>query len=212
MLNEQMRPVFFTQNGNVSGTTRILCAWIEVLLEQGASPALVCSWEGELLEWARELGIPCLSLGNKDVSQISNTSLLLAVSKVVSWCFMNRLKPTHMHSNEHGMYRICAMASLPFKAYRSVHVRYLINQNYSRWAFGGRLNPDGLAWTSQFQMDACGNSICGIVESTRQHLIPLGYYPDRFQSAEETRAAVRNAWRIKDNEFVVGVTANLAPR
>jgi mannosyltransferase len=92
------------------------------------------------------------------------------------------------------------------------HVRYRVEPDYCRWAFGGARQPDALLWTSEQQRADCRTAIDGVVPDDRQHLIPLGLDPSVFGQRTGTREALRREWGLPPDAIVIGQATALRSR
>jgi mannosyltransferase len=127
---------------------------------------------------------------------------------VAAWARANGV--TIVHCNEHDVYPFGVLVAKLMRVPIVCHVRFRIDGQFSRWAFGGWRRPGAVLWTTaQQREDSAGTD--GVVPASRQFLIPLGPDPEQFRFDPAVRAEARRRFDLRDGEVAIGAATALRP-
>jgi L-malate glycosyltransferase len=206
-----IRALYLTDNPNLGGTIRILQSWLLLGRQERAIQGHVVIRPGSKFHlWLDTHQIPYTYNPLPQPSKRNPWPSLWHAAKLMVWARRRNIQL--IHCNEHNVYPfgtlLRRLTSLPLVC----HVRYRVERDYCRWAFGPGRQPDALLWTSQQQRADCEDAIRGIVPACKQHLIPLGVDPLAFGRRVEERDATRSQWGLAPDAVVIGQATALRPR
>ena len=205
------RPLYLTDNPTLGGTIRILQSWLLLGRQEDLIQGYVAIRPGsDFHQWLDTHQIPYTFNSLPVPSKRRPWQALWQAGKLMAWA--RRRDVQVIHCNEHNIYPFGALLRRLMSRPLVCHIRYRVERDYCRWAFGAGRQPDALLWTSNQQRVDCAEAIRGIVPEGRQHLIPLGLDPAVFGRRFEEREATRRQWGIAPGDVVIGQATALRPR
>jgi hypothetical protein len=204
-----MTVLYLTNNPQLAGTARILTSWVTLGREHDIASCVAVQRPGQLADWLGRNDVPFIESPMPWLNVRWPIPALWEAWRVARWA--RRRGASIVHCNEHDVYPFGALVAALMRAPAVCHVRFSLERGFAQWAFGGWRRPDALLWTTNQQRLDCAEAIRGIVDDTRQHLIPLGPDPDAFGKLEADRDADRRRFDVRDGEIAIGTATALRP-
>jgi glycosyltransferase involved in cell wall biosynthesis len=205
------RALYLTDNPTLGGTIRILQSWLLLGRQEGIIQGHVAIRPGsDFHRWLDTHQIPYTFNPLPVPNRKKPWQALWHAGVLTAWA--RRRNVQVIHCNEHNIYPFGALLRRLMSLPLVCHIRYRVERDYCRWAFGAGRQPDALLWTSNQQRADCEPAIRGIVPEDRQHLIPLGVDPAVFGRRVDEREAARRRWGFEPGDVVIGQATALRPR
>jgi glycosyltransferase involved in cell wall biosynthesis len=206
-----MKVLFLTNNPNLGSTARILQSWLLLGRQESVHGCVVAQTAGSLTEWLAAQGIPHRVDPMPWPDRKWPVPYLWHAWRVARWA--GRHGVDVIHCNEHDVYPFAALLRRVLHRPLVCHVRYRVERDFCRWAFGGNgRRPDALLWTSRQQEQDCAGAVAGIVPGELQQVVHLGLDLRTFGGRSGEREATRQHWGVRPDEVVVGTASALRPR
>ena len=204
-----MNVLYLTNNWQRAGTARILTTWLTLGRDSGLRGSVALQRTGQLASWLDAEEIPARITSMPWLNRWWPVPALRAAVGVANWA--RAQKVDLVHCNEHDVYPFGVLVAKILRRPVVCHVRFLLPEEFGRWAFGGWRQPDALLWTTNQQRIDSARAVLGVVPEGRQHLIPLGPNPLTFRPDAADRDATRRRLEIRPGELVVGAATALRP-
>jgi glycosyltransferase involved in cell wall biosynthesis len=205
------RALYLTDNPTLGGTIRILQSWLLLGRQEDIIQGHVAIRPGsDFHRWLDTHQIPYTFNPLPVPNRKQPWQALWHAGTLTAWA--RRRNVQVIHCNEHNIYPFGALLRRLMSLPLVCHIRYRVERDYCRWAFGAGRQPDALLWTSNQQRADCEPAIRGIVPEGRQHLIPLGVDPAVFGRRVDEREAARRRWGLEPGDVVIGQATALRPR
>jgi glycosyltransferase involved in cell wall biosynthesis len=204
-----MTVLYLTNNPRLAGTARILLSWITLGTGHDTQSCVAVQSRGTLSDWLDAHGVPFIVTPMPWPDGRRPLASLRAAWRLARWARGRGV--ALIHCNEHDVYPFATLVRLFLRVPLVCHVRFVIDRQFTTWAFRGWRRPQALLWTTEQQRHDSSEAIRGVVPETLQHLIRLGPDPDVFNPDSQARTAARLALGLGDDEFVVGMASALRP-
>jgi L-malate glycosyltransferase len=204
-----MRVLYLTDAPILGGTGRILQSWLLFGRKTGNQACVALRAHGEFPEWLEKEGIDYQINPMPFVERLWPFPALKQAWRLARWA--RQRKVDIIHCNEHNVYPFAQLLRRFLKRPMVCHVRFRLEAEWARWAFGKHRCPDALLWTSEQQRLDSTLAVSGIVPPERQHLVYLGFDLASFGNAADTRQQTREKWSVRPEEIVIGTASALRP-
>ncbi|HBJ36583.1 MAG TPA: hypothetical protein DDZ51_17875 [Planctomycetaceae bacterium] len=205
-----MKPLFLTNNPNLSSTSRILQSWLVLGEKHGMRGVVVGRAEGDLVEWMRGRGIPCLVDPMPWFDRRRPWEALWHAYRVARWAKTQGVDV--IHCNEHDLYPFVMLLKRFLKRPVVCYVRYRLDRDFAKWCFAGKRRPDQLLWTSLQQKIDSFDAVADLIADADQQVVHLGIDLSQFGSDGERGLRFRREHGIADDEILLATASPLRPR
>jgi glycosyltransferase involved in cell wall biosynthesis len=204
-----MTVLYLTNNPRLAGTARILLSWITLGAGQDVQSCVAVQSRGTLSEWLDAHAVPLIVTPMPWPDGRRPLASLMAAWRLARWA--RRRGVALIHCNEHDVYPFATLVRRFLRVPLVCHVRFVIDREFTTWAFRGWKRPQALLWTTEQQRHDSSEAIQGVVPDTLQHLIRLGPDAAVFNPDSQARAAARLTLGLGDDAFAVGMASALRP-
>ena len=128
------------------------------------------------------------------------------------YALVRRHRVRLIHCNEQNVYPIGSylgrLCGLPVV----VSVHFTMDRGFCRWAFGGARRPRRIYFVSRGNLEACRDSIEGVIPEADREVLENGLDLERFRPDAERRDRFRRMHGLPADATVLGVACALRPR
>ena len=201
--------LYITNNAGRASTTVATRGWLENLMPRGLHPVVVSPVGGEFQEWVESKGGTFYRLDLPFPSKTKWWPFVRSLWKLRR--IVSRHRIDVIHSNEQEVYPIAGWLARLSRIPVIVSVHFTMERGFCQWAFGRIHNPERVLFISRGSLEACRESVEGVIPENRWMLLPNGLDLGHYRPDDDRRRRFRAEHGLA-NEVAIGVACAIRPR
>lgn len=201
-----------THSASLRSTTCVLDALIKNEHNKSFNVSLVCSSDGPWIDELKNNSVTCY----KHPFNVPDLKKPLTFIKdFLFWVkLIKKEKIKIVHVNEHEVFSVVRHAANFCNIPVVVGIRFILNESFANWLFGGKCKPAKLMFTSNNQYQNSIKNFPLYAQGETSTVLGNGRDYDDLINKVKTASipAFKKGWQLPESSFVLGTASSIRPR
>jgi len=205
-----MNILYLSHNSALRSTTCVLDALFTNQKSAHIKPVVVFSSEGPWKDKLESMGIPTYF---SHFPTVEIKSFFSSIKITLYWMFLiKKHRISIVHVNEHNNYPTIKLAAFLCNVPVVVGVRFVLGDGYGTWAFGGKMGPKALMFTSHDQYLRSKHDIPQNINPEQVDIIGNGRDLNTLIALPDQSEEYRNQFNIPEDAILLGTASVIRRR
>lgn len=205
-----MNILYVTHNSSLRSTTCVLDALFSNKETYNINPVVAFNSEGP---WKEKLKSDGIRVYDANFDTIQLTSPFRSIKTTLVWLRILRKENIELvHVNEHDNFPSIKLAAYILRIPVVVGVRFVLGDGFGQWAFGGKMGPKALMFTSEDQLLKSKHDIPEVSPPIRVSVVGNGRDLDGLTAPKNQRNYFRTSFNVPDEAIFLGTASVIRRR